>query len=255
MSEVDIVKVVDQKAAADPERILGSIRDYLNSIGEPEKARRAVCLLGLESGAAGYAITLSNFKFGDANPVFAPTLVVTREFVNDSSAQITDTFTYSKSLQESQSFSFTEGLKVGTKATAKVGLPLVGKSSVEVNAEVSFGASQSFVTNTTQSWSQSSAIQVPPHTTVKATGFVRVATNTARSFSGEAVVSGGTLFYFLSAVTDPETKYMPPNAWYLELPISAVLDPSDLTFPLAGSWSGSLGVSVVINAEGGTTAG
>ena len=246
MSETDVAARLNKAVMANPATILARIQDYLKSIDEPEKAAEAVNLLGLEGGAAGYTVVLSDFQYSEVNPMFSPTLVVERVFDNDSGAEITDTFTYNKTLQEAQTFSFTEGLKVGAKATAKFSLPLVGETSVEVNAEVSFGATQTFAVSTSQSWTQTSSVKVPPHTSVKVTGLVKLGSNKQRGFTGQAHVIGGTFYFLLSRTADPARQWI--EEWYLEVPMSAVLDPSDMWFPVSGSWTGALGVAVMISA-------
>lgn len=246
MSELDVYVKLNTEVMADPAATLANIQKYLQSIGEPDKAAKAVNLLGLEGGASGYNVVLSDFQYSNADPTFSPTLVVDRIFVNDSDATLSDTFTYNKTLQEAQTFSFTEGLKVGTKASAKVSLPLVGGTDVEVSAEVSFGATQTFATTTTQSWTQSSTINVPSHQSVKVVGLVKLASNVHRAFTGYAKVKGGTFNFLLSSTTDPSKQWL--QEWYLEVPIGAVLTDSQRQFPVAGSWSGALGVAVMITA-------
>lgn len=247
MSELDIDAKLNAEVMANRTVTLERIKQYLLSINEPEKAKKAVNLLGLEGGAGEYSLVLTDFKYSNENPLLSPTMVVERIFVNDSNATVSDTFTYNKTLQESQTFSFTEGLKAGTKAKAKVSLPLVGSTTVEINAEVSFGATQTFATTTTQSWTHSSTINVPPHTSVKVIGLIKLASNVKRGFTGYAKVIGGTFNFLLSSTTDPKNQWI--QEWYLEVPISAVLTDSQLQFPVAGSWSGALGVAVMVTAE------
>jgi hypothetical protein len=175
-----------------------------------------------------------------------PDLVVERVFENQGNVTLQDTFTYSKTQTETQGFSFTEGLKVGTKATAKVGLPYVGNTSVEINAEISFNATQNWSTTTQQSWQQSNSVTVPPNTSVKVTGFVKTAKLTA-NFTGKVQVVGGSVYLLMSTTTDP--KFIWSDIWYLEIPLNAILSEQQLAFPVAGSFKGAFGTSLFIQAE------
>jgi hypothetical protein len=246
MKEIDIVKSLNDEILADKAKSLAAIKLYLQAIGENELAQKAVNILGIEGDPCGYSLVISDFSYSNIDSIFMPDLVVERVFENHANVTLQDTFTYSKTQSETQGFSFTEGIKVGTKATAKVGLPLIGNTSVEVNAEVQFNATQNWSTTTQQTWQQSSAVTVPPNTSVKVTGFVKTAKLTA-NFTGKVRVVGGTVYLLMSATTDPQLQWK--EEWYLEIPLNAVLSDDQLAFPVAGSLRGAIGTTLIIKAE------
>jgi hypothetical protein len=246
MNEIDVVKQLNDEILADKAKSLAAIQAYLKEIGENNLAQKAVNLIGIEGNPDGYQLVISDFSYSDLDRIFMPDLVVERVFENKANVTLQDTFTYSKVQTETQGFSFTEGLKVGTKASAKVGLPLIGNTSVEVNAEVQFNATQNWSTTTQQTWQQSSTVNVPPNTSVKVTGFVKTAKLTA-SFVGKVRVVGGTVYLLMSSTTDPKEQWK--QEWYLEIPLDAILTHDQLAFPVAGSLRGAIGTTLIISAE------
>jgi hypothetical protein len=246
MKEIDIKQKLSEEILADKAKSLEAIRAYLREIGEEARAKKAVNLIGIESGPDSYTLVVSDFKYSNTQSALMPDLVVERVFENKANVTLQDTFTYSKTQSETQGFSFTEGLKVGTKATAKVGLPLIGNTSVEVNAEITFNAMQNWSTTTQQTWQQSNSVTVPPNTSVKVTGFVKTAKLTS-TFDGKVRVVGGSVYLLMSTTTDPNLQWK--EEWYLELPLDAILTQEQLAFPVTGSLKGAFGTTLFIESE------
>jgi hypothetical protein len=246
MKEIDIVQTLNSEILADKAKSLAAIKTYLREIGEEERAKKAVNLIAIEGDPANYQLVISDFEYSNTDSIFMPDLVVERVFENKANVTLQDTFTYSKTQTETQGFSFTEGLKVGTKASAKVGLPLIGNTSVEVNAEVTFNATQNWSTTTQQTWQQSSSVTVPPHTSVKVKGFVKTAKLTS-NFVGKVRVVGGSVYLLMSATTDPNLQWK--EEWYLDIPLNAILAQEQLAFPVAGSFKGAIGTTLFIESD------
>jgi hypothetical protein len=246
MKEIDIVQTLNEEILADKAKSLAAIQAYLQEVGEPELAQKAVNLIAIEGNPDGYELVISDFSYSNLDSIFMPDLFVERVFENKGDVTLQDTFSYSKTQSETQGFSFTEGIKVGSKATAKVGLPLIGNTSVEVNAEVTFNATQNWSTTTQQTWQQSNVVTVPPKICVKVTGFVKTAKLTA-NFVGKVRAVGGTVYLLMSSTTDPNLQWL--KEWYLEIPLNAILSADQLAFPVAGSLKGAIGTTLIIQSD------
>ncbi len=113
-------------------------------------------------------IKLTNFDFEPFEWFSSITLVYNQELKNDSSAELLTKFSYRESTQNTFSFGFKEGLKLGTKASFKAGIPLVGAGEVEVSGEISFDATQQWTDTSTKEWAVDMTVAVPARKTIDA---------------------------------------------------------------------------------------
>ena len=151
MSTKDIVAIMKQNYEKDLSNVWTRIQAYYASIGELAK------LDGLTLDPAGsvefydtdYGIMLTNFTYEMNDPVYTPLIAFEQDFTNTTSVPDTMTPSFTRSEAATFSFGFNEGLKIGTKATVKVGIPLIAEGEAEVSGEISFGSSQQWTTTKT----------------------------------------------------------------------------------------------------------
>ncbi|EPS39108.1 hypothetical protein H072_7105 [Dactylellina haptotyla CBS 200.50] len=97
-------------------------------------------------------------KFLEVKPVAISTKMATN---NTPETQVT-TITFSESVEEERSFTSELGTKLGTSATASVGIPLVGEGKVTVSAEISTTIAWGSTDRVTKSWSDSVQVTTSP---------------------------------------------------------------------------------------------
>ncbi|WP_026607982.1 ETX/MTX2 family pore-forming toxin [Methylocapsa acidiphila] len=228
-------QTIDQAALVD------RITDYLTSIGKIRDAQliAAVETQSTEFYQRSYGLLISDFAYGNATPTFKDLVAHEETYVNASPDDpLEATFAYEYSRQDGQSFKFTEGLKIGTKVGLKAKLPLIGESNVEINAEVSFSAEQSFTTTETSRWSFSEKVTVKPNTAVKVTGFIQIAKLDAPFTCHVKVLDGDIL---VEVKLKGDQGY---TSW--GVPIVAMMSDDERSLTLSGTLTGSEAAKIFI---------
>lgn len=189
------------------------------------------------------ALVLSNFVLSEQSVSKGADIIRTDSFLNDSNATVTESFTYSKTEVDTFSFKFAQGLKVGTKAEVKAGLSFLATAKVEVSGEISFNAEQSWSTQVSETFSDTVAIQVPPHSRVAATATLETAKGTY-GFTADARVTNSkiSVLMFLEKVGGGGESFSTPLDVMLP-------DDADMVVPLSGTLNGALGVTVTVTTE------
>ncbi len=234
MSELDIKNaLLKNYQQVDPSALTLRALDYLSSINYRDLANiESVDRSTVEFYETDYDLLITDFHYGAVSKSFSDLVAHEQTYINSSPDDpLEATFTYTFSRQDSQTFKFTEGLKIGTKAAAKVKLPLVGETAIEVSAEVSFSAEQSVVTTSTTTWQFSEKITVKPDTAVQAEGFIRVAKLDAPFTCNVRVTGGNVLVWFLLKGGNSYTE--------LPIPVTDMMTDAERSFALAGNLSGS----------------
>lgn len=242
MNEWDVVTELALRIKQDTATAWARVQAYYQRNGQSAQLNHIDSLDGLtEFYDSDYGITLQDFTYSTPSIVQTPVVVSTRTYQNDGDTEIQEDFEFSKAMEESFTFGFTEGLKVGAKATAKVGLPLVGESEVELSAEVTFQADQQWTNTETKQWSLKTSVPVPAHSTVKITGFITNA-KIDTMFSGVAKATKGNVLTWFK---------LKGEGGYTEFPIPlVVLLPEDQrVFPVSGSFQGVEGISAYTHVE------
>jgi Clostridium epsilon toxin ETX/Bacillus mosquitocidal toxin MTX2 len=215
----------------DPSALTERAFDYLSSINYRDIASLKSVDRSTVEFYDDYGLLITDFSYGSVSKSFNDMVAHEQTYSNSSPDDpLEATFTYAYTRQDSQALKFTEGLKIGTKAAVKAKLPLVGESSVEVSAEVSFSAEQTIATTSTTNWQFSEKITVKPETAVQARGFIRVAKLDAPFTCHVRVTDGKVLVWFLLK-----------SGSYTELPIpiTDMMTDEERSFVLSGNLSGS----------------
>lgn len=241
MKEWDIAAVLAERIRQDMAGAWARVKAYYDEIGQSAELDGIAGLEGLtQFYDDNYGITLRDFTYSTPEVVQRPIVASTRTYQNDGNTEITDEFQFTKTMEESFTFRFTEGLKVGTKATASIGLPLVGESEVELSAEITFQADEEWSKTETKEWTLRTTVPVPPHSNVKVTGFITNAAIDA-TFSGVAKATRGLVL----------TWFRMEQGGYTEFPVPLVvlLPESQRTVPLSGSFRGVEGINAYTRVE------
>ncbi len=241
-SELDINSALHAKfETIDQATLVDRLTDYLTSVGRISDAAKLVAVETKETEfyQTIYGLLISDFAYADVTPIFTDLAADEQTYVNASPDDpLEATFAYEFSRQDGQSFKFAEGLKVGTKAGVKAKLPFVGEANVEVSAEVSFSAEQSFTTVDTTKWSFSEKITVKPRTAVKATGYIRIAKLDAPFHCNVKVLDGNAL---IQVKIKGDQLY---TSWVV--PIVNMMSDDERSFALSGTITGSEAAKIYV---------
>jgi Clostridium epsilon toxin ETX/Bacillus mosquitocidal toxin MTX2 len=230
--ELDIKDALLKKyRQIDPSALTQRAFDYLSSINYRDIADLKSVDRSTVDFYDDYDLLITDFRYGTIAKSFSDAVAHEQTYSNSSPDDpLEATFTYTYTRQDSQTFKFTEGLKVGAKAGFKAKLPLVGESSVEVSAEVSFSAEQTIATTSTTTWQFSEKITVKPETAVQAKGFIRVAKVDA-PFTCNVRVAGGKVLVWFLLKSGSYTE--------IPMPVTDMMTDEERSFVLSGNLSGS----------------
>lgn len=243
MKEWDILSELGSRIKQDTAGAWARVQAYYQQIGQSSELDNFDNLTGLTMFYdSDYGITLQDFTYSTPEVVQTPMVVDTRTYQNDGDTQVLDEFSFTKTVEESFTFSFTEGLTVGTTATAKVGLPLIGESEVELSAEVTFQAEQQWAKTETHEWSLKTTVPIPAHSTVKITGFITNAKIDA-TFSGIAKATKGKVLTWFAL------KGVDAGFTEIYIPLVVLLPEEQRVFPISGSFQGVEGISSYTHVE------
>jgi hypothetical protein len=189
-----------------------------------------------------YGLTLQDFTYSTPDVAQVPVIARTATFQNDGDETAQEDFTFTKTITESFTFGFTEGLSVGTKASGKIGLPLVAEGELELHADVTFEANQQWTTTESREWSSQTTVPIPPHQTVKVTGFVTNA-NINTTFSGRATATKGLVGVWCN-LKGSNSHDM------ISVPLTVLLPDDDMrSVPVSGTFHGVEGISTYTHVE------
>ncbi|MEV2805856.1 ETX/MTX2 family pore-forming toxin [Paenibacillus larvae] len=161
-------------------------------------------------------------KFNELTPIFVGKTILTN---NTDQEQTLSTNSFTKTIQNSVTNSTTHGFKLGTKATAKFQIPLVGETGMELSTEYNFSDTSSKTNSISYAYTASPQnIKVPAHSSVevivnlnqaKAKGDVKLLSKISSSAnatfyysSGEVYRLRGNLVYFANHAPD---RRLSPN--------------------------------------------
>ncbi|MGR0482725.1 MAG: ETX/MTX2 family pore-forming toxin [Candidatus Electronema sp. V4] len=241
MKEWDFLSELGQRIKQDTTGAWARVQAYYQQIGKTSFIDDIDSLDGLTAfDDDDYGITLQDFTYSTPDVVPMPVEASIRIYQNDGDTEIQEYFEFTKTMEESFTFGFTEGLKVGTKATAKVGLPLVGESEIALSAEVMFQSDQYWTQTETKGWALKTVVPVSAHSMVKITGFINNAKINA-TFSGVAKATKGSVLTWFKLKGHGYTEAV--------VPLVILLPEDKRTVPLSGSFQGIEGISAYTHVE------
>jgi hypothetical protein len=235
MTQIDIKAQLKKRYEADLPNVWKRVQDYYAKIGESSRLDGYVLDPdGAVDFYANYGVAITDFTYEVETPNYAPVIAFDQSFANNTDATDTMTPSFTRSETDAFSFGFNEGLKIGTKATIKVGIPLIADGEAEVSGEISFGSSQQWTKSETQTWASSTTAQVPPHSTVEVKGFIQNATVNAQFRGTATATDGNVLVWFRNVSTGTFTEW--------PIPVTVLLTRAQRSFPVSGSYTGIEGV-------------
>jgi len=242
MQQWDILSELESRIKQDTAGAWARVQTYYQQIGQSSVLEGLDYLDGETLfDDSDYGITLQDFTYSTPDIVKTPIVVDSRTFQNDLDISEQQEFTFDKELAETFTLSFTKGLSVGAKATAKVGLPLLGQSEVELSTQITFQAEQQLSKTETHRWTLRTPVEIPPRTTVKVTGFITNAQIRA-TFSGIAKATKGTVLTWFKLKGD--------RGWTeFRVPLVVLLPEGQRVFPISGNFEGVEGISTYTRVE------
>lgn len=160
----------------DPEDIFSNMLDAVGKYKEHKDP-----FLFAARNSIGSLSSYSNFiAEQDGDPIIEnESLLFVGESIltnNMDTEQTLKTNSFSKTMSNTVSSQVTHGFMLGTEASAKFGIPLIGETEVSLKAEYNFSSSETNETSESYTYGvEAQEIVVPPHSSVK----VRVDLNTA----------------------------------------------------------------------------
>ncbi len=231
MAILDIGAELNRRIMALPDRGLEKIKHYLTGTGQASMANSLTRVDAVIVLSDTLSVDLIDFKLTHPSLAKDPALTQDHQFHNGTPVPQKETFTYTVTKESDFTFGFTEGLTVGVKATAKVNLPVVGGTSVQVSASFEFTAEQKWTYKNSQVIGAEYEIEIPPHSNVDVKALTQSG-STNVNFTANADTTGGVAEFACF-------QELPVPSASVVIPITAVLSTSELIVSIAGTVTGA----------------
>lgn len=214
-------------------------------------------------------VRFSAFNYGDFDQYCSREITVLKSdtFLNDDEHTIIKkTFTYSVEKEDTYEWHVDAGITLGTKASAKVGLPIIGEGEVEASVEVNVEGGAKTTTSSRVTWSDETEVEVPPLTRVEVKGELKQGTFKNVPFEAVAEVYGQVGAEIVAGVNESGTiwRWMwgdieTGSGWYtagLSPLKQPPVDPVALRYKITGTISAAVGfhsITSVVPIKGPTS--